>query len=223
VSTVQSQRAEEKDAVVAALEWIKRRRNPLIAGGAIFVAVAFSVWFLLTAQQRKEAFAAGELSNARAVAAAGNLALAASDLDALATNYGGTEAGEEAAILLAQIRLTEGQPDAAIAALRRLLDAGPSDQFRAPARGLLGNALEESGSYAEAAQSYLQASEAAWYDFLKAQFLVDAGRAYELAADTSAAADVYERVLNEFPDVSQFIVEAGVRLGELRPTAPRGE
>jgi predicted negative regulator of RcsB-dependent stress response len=218
VSTAQSQRTEEKDPVVVALEWIKHRRNPLIAGGTIVVMVAFSAWFFLTAQQRKEAFAASELANARAVAAAGNLALAASDLDALITNYGGTEAGEEATLLLAQIRLMEGQADAAIIALQRLLDAGPSAQFRAPVRALLGTALEESGSYSEAAQSYLTASDGAWYGFLKAQYLVDAGRAYELAGDDEAAAGAYQRVLSEFPEESQFVVEAKVRLAELRPS-----
>jgi TolA-binding protein len=222
VSTEQPQRSQEKDPVEAALIWIKKHRNPLSVGGAIVIFAAASVWFLTTAQQRKEAFAAAALAEARAVAAAGNPALAASDLDQLVNTYGGTTAGEEAALLIAQIRLLEGQPSAAIEALRRLIDAGPRDQFLAPAHGLLGNAREETGDYQAAAAAYLTAAEAAWYDFLTAEYLLDAGRALELAADTASAIAAYERVLRDYDldHAQQFAVEARVRLAELRPRDP---
>jgi TolA-binding protein len=198
---------------------MNRHRNPLIGAGIIVLVVASATWWMITAQQRKEAFAATELADARMVAAAGNLALAASDLDQLVNTYGSTVAGEEGALLLAQIRLMEKQPEAAAAALRRLIDGGPSDQFVAPAQGLLGNALEEAGDYASAAASYLSASDAAWYGFLSAEYLLDAGRAFELAGDTAAAVGSYQRVLRDFdlPEAQQFAVEARVRLAELRP------
>jgi TolA-binding protein len=198
---------------------MNRHRNPLIGAGIIVLVVASATWWMITAQQRKEAFAAAELADARMVAAAGNLALAASDLDQLVNTYGSTVAGEEGALLLAQIRLMEKQPEAAAAALRRLIDGGPSDQFVAPAQGLLGNALEEAGDYASAAASYLSASDAAWYGFLSAEYLLDAGRAFELAGDTAAAVGSYQRVLRDFdlPEAQQFAVEARVRLAELRP------
>ncbi len=219
MSTAQQPRTEEKDPVVVALEWMNRHRNPLIGAGIIVLVVASATWWMITAQQRKEAFAAAELADARMVAAAGNLALAASDLDQLVNTYGSTVAGEEGALLLAQIRLMEKQPEAAAAALRRLIDGGPSDQFVAPAQGLLGNALEEAGDYASAAASYLSASDAAWYGFLSAEYLLDAGRAFELAGDTAAAVGSYQRVLRDFdlPEAQQFAVEARVRLAELRP------
>lgn len=222
MSTAQQPRTEPKDPVDVAFEWIKRHRNPLIAAAAIVVAVGFSVWFFLTAQQRKEAFAAAELANSRAVAAAGNLALAASDLEQLVNSYGGTTAGEEAAILLAQIRLTEKQPDAAAAVIRRLIDAGPSSQFLAPAYGLLGNALDESGDLAGAAQAYLDASQAAWYDFLGAEYLLDAARMYEMLGDTTTAISTYRRIVSDYdkPGAQQSVVEARVRLSELLPTEP---
>jgi tetratricopeptide (TPR) repeat protein len=221
VSTTHQQHSEEKDPVAAALKWIKAHRNQLVFGAAIAVITAASAWWMVTAVRRKEAFAAGELANARAVAAAGNLALAASDLSQFVETYGETQAGEEGAILLAQIRLMEGQPDAAVQALQGLVDRGPSSQFEAPAHGLLGNSLEESGDYAAAASSYEAASRAAWYDFLKAQYLVDAARVYQLAGDTGAAMNAYERVLSDFPDSGQYEIEARIRLAELRRGDPR--
>ena len=213
-----AERTESRDPAERAVEWVKAHRNQLILGAAIVIAVTASVWFLMTAQQRKEQFAAGELANARAVAATGNLALAASDLDQLIGTYGGTDAGEEAAILLAQIRLMERQPDAAAAGLRELIDAGPSSQFLASAHGLLGNALEESGDLEGAALAYTNASEAAWYDFLKAQYLIDAARAYQTLGDTVAAATIYQQVLEEFEETDQAAVEARVRLMEIQPS-----
>jgi len=208
---------EEHDPVVKAVEWTKSHRNPLIAGAAIVVVVAASVWFMVTAQQRKEVFAAAGLSNARAIADAGNLALAASDLSQLVLTYGGTAAGEEAVILLAQIRLSEGQTESAIEELSRFIESGPSDQFRAAAYGLLGNSLDQAGRYAEAADAFRNAASAAWYDFLRAEYLIEVGRLSELAGDTSAAVAAYEDVITNLPDEDESVIAARVRLAELRP------
>jgi tetratricopeptide (TPR) repeat protein len=208
---------EERDPVVKALDWIKGHRNPLAAGAAIFVVVAASVWFMVAAQQRKEAFAAAALSNARAIAEAGNLALAASDLSQLARTYGGTAAGEEAVILLGQIRLSEGQSESAIEELNSFIESGPSDQFRAAAYALLGNSLDQAGRYAEAADAFRTAATAAWYDFLRAEYLIEAARVSELAGDTSAAVATYEDVIRNFSDEAESVTEARVRLAELRP------
>jgi predicted negative regulator of RcsB-dependent stress response len=210
------QATAKQDPVERAIEWINKHRNPLIVAAAILVVVALSTFLFITSQQRKEAFAAAELENARAVAAAGNLALAASDLSQLVDTYGGTLAAEEALIVLAQLRLTEGQPAAAMVELRKLLDSGPSSQFVAPAHGLLANALEQAGNPTEAAQQYLLAAEAAWYDFLAAQYLLDAARAFATASDSAGAIATLERIVAEFGDTDMSI-EAQVRLNELLP------
>lgn len=209
--------SEEQDPVVRALDWTKRHRNHLVAGATIVVVVAAAVWFMVTAQQRKAAFAAAALSDARAIAEAGNLALAASDLSQLARTYGGTVAGEEAVILLAQIRLSEGQTETAIDDLNRFIESGPSNQFRAAAYGLLGNSLDQAGRYAEAADAFRNAATAAWYDFLRAEYLIELGRVSELAGDTSAAVAAYEDIITNLSDETESATEARVRLGELRP------
>jgi predicted negative regulator of RcsB-dependent stress response len=208
---------EERDPVVKALDWMKSHRNPLVAAATILVVLAASAWFMVTAQQRKEAFAAAALSNARAIAEAGNLALAASDLSQLARTYGGTPAGEEAVILLAQIRLSEGQTETAIEELNGFIESRPSDQFRAAAYGLLGNSLDQAGRYTEAADAFRNAATAAWYDFLRAEYLIEKGRVLELAGDTSAAVATYEEIITNLSDETESVTEARVRLAELRP------
>jgi predicted negative regulator of RcsB-dependent stress response len=208
---------EKQDPVARFLDWLAKKRNNLIAGAAVILVAAAVVYFFITAQRRKEQFAANALDNARAEIAAGNPALAASDLSQLISGYGGTIAAEDAAILLAQVRLTESQPAAAIVELRKLIDQGPRDQFIAPAHGLLAAAQEQAGSFDEAADEYLIAAEAAWYDFLRAQYLVSAGRALTEAGDTARAITVYQRVIDGYPD-DVSATEAKVRLGELSPS-----
>ena len=209
------QTPEQPDLVVRTVEWAAKYRTHLIAGAATIALVILAVWYFFAAQQRRETVAARDLESARVVAAAGNVALAASDLARLVETYGGTRAADEAAIELARIRLTEGQPAAAMVELRKLIASGPGDQFIAPAHGLLAAALEQAGNPAEAAQEYLVAAEAAWYDFLKAQYLLDAGRTLLGAGDSGTAVLTYERVIQELGETNQA-AEARVRVSELQ-------
>jgi TolA-binding protein len=170
--------------------------------------------YMRVAKERRENFASSLLSNARAVAAAGNNALAITDLSDLVNSHSGTVAAEEAEIFLAQLRLSEGQADAAVQSLQAYIGRGPSDQFRAPAHGLLGAALEQTANLEDAATAYEAAAEAAWYDFLKAQYLLDAGRAFAASGDSAGAIATYQRILDELSE-TDMVTEARLRLGEL--------
>ncbi|MFQ5704393.1 MAG: tol-pal system YbgF family protein [Gemmatimonadales bacterium] len=208
----------EHDPAAKLLEWIKQRRRLLIASGVALAVVGGGVWFTISARERKERFGASALAEARAAANAGNLALAASDLSRLANTFAGSNAAQEASILLAQIRLLEGQPAAAVTELRKFIAQGPNSQFLASAYGLLGTALDQANNPREAAESYLKAVDAAWYDFLKAQYLIDAARTLTQAGDTARAARSYQRVMDEFGD-TDMAVEAKLRLAELNPSS----
>ena len=195
--------------------WFRTNQRKLtIAGGAI-VVIAAGVWFTVTARERREAFAQRELQAARVSAEAGNLALAANDLSRLITAYDGTPASEEARLVLGQVRLLSDQPDLAVADLQQFVAAGPRRQFRASAYSLLGAALEQSGNFADAAQAYLQGADGPGYELLLAELLMDAGRAFVLAGDTTAAVSAFQRVLTDFEEPPRA-VEARLRLAELR-------
>ena len=131
--------------------------------------------------ERKEQFAARSLNQARAAAEAGNLPLASSELQRLITTYKGTDAAHEAVITLNQIRMVNGQSELAAVGLREYLATKPPEKYLSPANGLLGASLENSKRWAEAANAYTQASNAAEVPYLKATYLVDAGRAYREA------------------------------------------
>ena len=101
--------------------------------------------------------------------------------------------------------------------MRRFIAAGPRAEFRGPANSLLGAALEETGLFADAVKAYEAAVDATPYAGIQAQYLLDAARAAQAVGDTAQATRFYERIATDFSDTPS-VVEAGVRLGELRKT-----
>lgn len=151
------------------------------------------------------------------MANAGNVALAITDLSDIAASHRGTVAAEEAEILVAQLRLSEGQADAAVQSLQEYIGRGPSDQFLASAHGLLAVALEQIMDLDGAAAAYLNAADAAWYDFLQAQHLLEAGRVFAESGDTTQAIETYQRLLDDLPE-TDMVMEARLRLAEILRT-----
>jgi predicted negative regulator of RcsB-dependent stress response len=207
------------DRATRILAWVGRNQRAVIGAVAASLLVAGGVWFALSAKVRREAFAARALESARTAIEAGNLPLAGSDLARLTQTYGGTQAGDEAAILLAHVRLRQGDPQAAATGLRAALESGLDRQFVASANALLGGAHEQLGQMREAAEAYERAAGAAWYEYLAAEYLADAGRAFAASGDTARAAASFERLLQQYPK-SPSVGEARVRLAELRAEAP---
>ena len=192
-----------------------RDKARLVGGAALAVLLLGGLgWVIWSSDQRKEQFAARSLNQARATAEAGNLPLASSELQRLIETYRGTDAATEAVITLNQVRMVNGQSELAAVGLQEFLDRRPPRKYLAPAYGLLGTALENSKRPTEAAAAFVRASESADMDYLKARYLIDAGRAYRSARKTEEAAAVYRKVIEKHPE-SSSVTEAKVRLAEL--------
>jgi tetratricopeptide (TPR) repeat protein len=189
-------------------------QKALIILGVAVALVALVAWMFITSAKRKEAFANRELIRARAAAEQGNLPLAASELQKLIDTYGGTDAAMNAQISLNQVRLINGQTDLAVVSLREFLAKNPPPKFVAPAQGMLGSGLEMAGQPTEAAQAYEKAAGATEIKYLKAEYLVDAGRAYRNAGKLDEARKAYATVLSDYSDTPSK-TEATVRLAEL--------
>lgn len=193
--------------------WInKHRQASAWIGAVIVVGLVLFVW-TVSSNRRSEEIASRELQGARFAFENQNLPLAASELARIVENYSGTNAAQEGRLLLAQVRLLQGQPQQAIDVLK---DFAPSagKAFRAQAYELLGAAQENLTRFRDAAEAYQNGAEAARLDFLKAQLLSDAGRAWTSATDTAKAIAAYRRIVNDFPKEGTA-TEAKVRLGEL--------
>jgi TolA-binding protein len=194
--------------------WYRDRNRQLIVLGIVVALVAAVTWFVITSGKRKEEFASRSLSQARETAEAGNLPLASSELQKLIQTYKGTDAANEAVITLNQVRLVNGQGELAAVGLRDFLATKPAAKYVAPANGLLGASLENSAKWADAGDAFSKASAAADVEYLKAHYLLDAGRAYAQAGKKDAASAAYRTIIDKFPK-SSSVTEAKVRLAEL--------
>jgi outer membrane protein assembly factor BamD (BamD/ComL family) len=201
-------------ASAAPVPWYRDRRR--LIGGVVLAALLLGVvaWVIQSSERRKEEFAARSLNQARAAAEAGNLPLASSELQRLIDTYGGTDAATEAVITLNQVRMVNGQSELAAVGLREFIDRKPARKYLAPAYGLLGTALENSKRSGEAAEAVRNASRSADLEYLKARYLIDAGRAYRAAGKPAEARAAYQAVIDSFPE-SSSMTEAKVRLAEL--------
>jgi outer membrane protein assembly factor BamD (BamD/ComL family) len=213
-TTVQPTRSQTTAAPAVSTPWYKHRQRYIIAAAAILAAVAVVAWFIVASGRRKEEFAARSLNQARTAAEAGNLPLASSELQKLISAYKGTDAASEAVITLNQVRMVNGQSELAVVGLREFLNGNPPEQYRTPASGLLAAALENAKQWDEAGKAYSQASNTAEVEYLKAQYLVDAGRAYRLGGKLEDAARAYRTILQKYPK-SSSVTEAQVRLAEI--------
>jgi outer membrane protein assembly factor BamD (BamD/ComL family) len=213
-TTVEATRTEPPAVPATTKPWYQDRQRQLAVGVVILAAIALVAWFVIASGRRKEQFAARSLNQARAAAEAGNLPLASSELQKLIGAYEGTDAASEAVITLNQVRMVNGQSELAAVGLREFLAKKPAEKYRAPAYGLLGAALENSKRWVEAGNAYSQASSAAEVEYLKAKYLVDAGRAFREGAKAEEAARAYRTILEKYPK-SPSVTEAEVRLAEL--------
>ena len=198
----------------APTSWLRDSKRQAFAGGLVVAVVALGVWFVVTSNRRKEEFASRVFSQALATADKGNFPQASADLQRVIQTYSGTEAASEAVLALNQIRLASGQGQLAVSNLTEYLAGNPEPRFAAAAYGLLGVAQENAKKFAEAGAANEKAAEKAEVTFVKASYLLDAGRAYRAAGKPQDAIRVYRTVVDKYPE-APAASEAQVRLGEL--------
>lgn len=204
---------EVEPFIERARTWIAAHRRIVTwIVAALAVGVVLLVW-TLSSNRRSEGIASRQLQGARYAFESQNLPLAASELSRIIENYSGTRAAQESRLLLGQVRLQQGQPQQAVESLR---DFAPraSEAYAAQAYGLLGASYENLGRSREAAEAYETGADEARLDFLKAQMLIDAGRAWAAAGDTTRAVGAYRRIVDQLSKTAS-VTEAKVRLGEL--------
>ncbi|MGH7419681.1 MAG: tetratricopeptide repeat protein [Candidatus Rokuibacteriota bacterium] len=219
VETRRAAVAEEHFLERVAAKIREHRQVATYVGGAVALGLLLLVWSMWSGRQA--AGRAGEqLQQARGAFESGNVILAASELNRVVENYSGTRAAEEATLLLAQVRMQQGQTPQAVDMLRGFAP-GASSAYRAQAYGLLGAAYEFAGRLREAAEAYEQAARAARLPVFEAQYLSEAARVWVGVPDTARALAHYERIVRDFRKAGPS-TEAQVRIGELTRGAPGG-
>jgi predicted negative regulator of RcsB-dependent stress response len=212
-TTAQHAAGGESSALARLGAWTKQhRRGVSYIGVVVALAAGLYGWSLLSAKTAEQS-AGRQLDQGRLALDSKNYPLAASVLSQVVENYAGTHAAEEGSLLLAQVRLAQGQTSQAIAVLERYAPKA-SKYFRAQTYGLLGAAYENALRPRDAAGAYQRAADDALYPFLRAQYLSDLGRAWLAVGDTAKALAAY-RTIAEKLDSTSAAGEAKVRVGEL--------
>lgn len=197
----------------AFLEWVRQHRQFVSWAATILVIGAGLFGWKLLSTRQSERTASQQLNSARFALDAKNFALAASELSRIAENYSGTRSANEASLLLAQVRLAQGQSQQAIQVLKDFAP-GAAPAYKAQAYALLGAAYENLAHPREAGEAYEEAARNARMPFLRAGFLSDAGRAWLAAGDTAHARSLYQEIVTKL-DSTPAVFEAKARLGEL--------
>lgn len=197
------------------MAWFQaRQRQVLIVGGSVLLVgvIGGMLWWT---QANKEAAASDALEQARnAIDGSMPLGQSAGALQRIIESFDGTDAAEEAVITLAQVRMVNGQNQLAATALEEYIRSGPRAKYVAPAHGLLAGAQEGLAKWADAAQNYLLAAQAADLDVLKAQYTVSAARCFQLAGDREKTLEQLRVVAKDYSK-TPAAAEAIVRLSEM--------
>ena len=193
-------------------EWFmlhKREASWAIMALAIII---LGYWYYERSEALKAQRGEAAYFQARQSAAAGNLPLAASDLQKVATRYEGTRAGAQASITLAQVLYQEKKFKEGIAALKRAEAQAPAD-FRPSIHVLQAGGYEELKDFISAAEQNKIAARETRFPVDKAQYQADAARDYMAAGKTEDAKAIWTELAKD--ETGPMAAEAKVRLGEL--------
>jgi hypothetical protein len=174
--------------------------------------VLLSFWYYRRSEALKAQRAETAYFQARQSAAAGNLPLAVSDLQKVATRYEGTRGGTQAALSLAQALYDQQKYKEGVAALKKSESKAPSD-FEPSVHILEAVGYEELKDFASAADQYKLAAKATKFPADKAQYQASAARDYMAAGKNDDAKLIWSKLAKD--ETGPAAAEARVRLGEV--------
>ncbi len=205
---------EPVDVTKTFTEWAQANSRGLIIAAIAVAVVAAGYLFYRKSQQLQEAQAERALLTAKQSIQAGNPQLAQADLDKVYSKYGSTQAGVEAAMLIAQIDFDAGKYQDGITTLEKASGTGPAATIRSTILSLEGDGYSGMGKQADAAKKYEDAAAATNFEMEKAFQIGKAARAYQAAGDVAKARAAWTALAND-PRFATMSSEAHVRLGEL--------
>jgi predicted negative regulator of RcsB-dependent stress response len=195
-------------------EWLQVNTKAVSIGAAVVVVAAAGYWFYMRSGELKRLNAERGLNQAKQSLAAGNPALAQTDLQRVAARYRGTPAGSQAAMLLAQLEYDQGKYAEGIKVLEPYQTSSAAGPNEAAVWSLTADGQLTLGKPADAASSYQKAADATSLSGERSMYLAKAARSYAVAGKVPEARAIWERLATD-PDAVTFRNEAEIRLGEL--------
>ncbi|MES3033101.1 MAG: tetratricopeptide repeat protein [Gemmatimonadota bacterium] len=201
----------EEGGLDSLASWLKANQKlvTLIGGGLVAAVVAVVIWQKSAdtkIQNAERAFFAAQTATSQ------NPAIAATELEKVATRYAGTSAGDRAALLMAQSMMTAGKTSEAMKKLEALASSGGASRLGSTLQTLMAAGYENLNKPADAAKAYLAAAAVSMGD-AKLQRQADAARAFMAAGNTTEALKLWTELGKD--ESGPLAAEARVRMGEL--------
>ncbi|MFN2635847.1 MAG: tetratricopeptide repeat protein [Gemmatimonadaceae bacterium] len=197
-------------------EWLMLHRSQVTWSVLVVLAAIAVFWFFQRQKAIKAERAETQFFQARQAAAAGNLPLAISDLQKVATRYDGTRAGTQASLSLAQAYYDQKKYKEGIDALKKAESKAPAD-FKPSVHVLEADGYEELRNFVAAAEQYKLAAAATSFPAEKAQYQSAAARNYMSAGKNTEAKAIWTELAKD--ETGPEAAEARVRLGEVAAKA----
>jgi predicted negative regulator of RcsB-dependent stress response len=211
---------DSEDAVDALTVIFAKYRRALTIGVVAIVGAVGGWWVYQRSVVLKEQRGEKAYFEALRAVMGGNAALAQSDLNKVITRYGGTMAGAQATLSLAQVLYDQGKYQDGINVLSKGAgDYGKSPYFGSAYFAMIAAGQEQLKKFDLAAEQYLKAADAARFQAEKDSYRASAARAFMAAGKNDQAKVIWTDLAK---DPSNFLAgEAKIRLGEIS-AAPAG-
>jgi len=211
------------DAVRRFVDWTQENLQLVIGGGVLVVGlVVAGLWYSSYQESRTEQ-ASRQLQGIRSALASGSDTVGIPRLQQFVQNYGGTDAGQEARVLLARLQLQRESARDAIESVRPVVDARPVDTpGGVAARRLLAEAQQAAGEQEAALETLRDLAENARFGFQRRQAAAERASILREMGRLSEAREIYQRLVQEAPDTDAGEIYA-VRLGEVEAMMVAGD
>lgn len=200
------------DPIESVSTWFQVNSKPILmaVGGAAVATAAVMLYRGSTASTREKASAA--LYEAQTPYVQGKLPEAEKALGTVVTRFGSTAAGQQAAVLLAQVQFDQNKVDEGIKTLE-LAVGGSSAEFKSSIEGLIAAGYEQKKDFVKAADHYAKAASATPFKSEKYNQQANQARSLMTAGKDADALKIWEELAKL--DGEPIQQEASVRIGEL--------
>ncbi|WP_396206022.1 tetratricopeptide repeat protein [Gemmatimonas sp.] len=200
------------DPIESVTTWFQVNSKPILmaVGAVAATAAAVMLYRSSTASTREKASTA--LYEAQTPYVQGKLPEAEKALGNVATRYASTAAGQQAAVLLAQVLFDQNKIDDGLKALEKALGSS-SAEFKPTIEALIASGYEQKKDFVKAAEHYAKAASASQFKSDKYSHQASQARSLATAGKTADALKIWEDLAKL--DGEPIQQEANVRVGEL--------
>jgi outer membrane protein assembly factor BamD (BamD/ComL family) len=202
--------------------YVKHHSRRIIGLVIIVIVIAIGATFVVRQRRAAEVEAQTILARGNFDFKQGNYASALRTYSGIRQRYRGTRSAADATFFSANAYFASGSYDSSMAFYNEYLNHGKRrDDLTVSAKAGIAQSLEEKGIYGEAANSFLKAQQEHPDNVQARDLLLGAARCYRLADDLARAVDVYNDLIDTYPDTREAEL-ARMQILELEVRSKRG-